>query len=690
MRRSTLLWIALGCLLGLTILGIWPGGLLQQEIWQGPGLERLLLLAGAVTLWFGGWTLIRPAWIPPATLALAIAYTAFAVGALPLLAAGFILLSCFILGSLLWARSENAKSLTTDLLRTLLGLSIYMWLTGLLVHFPVNYPATYLVLLLIPFGIRPARTRECLRTALAIFQPRTWKQRREYAMLAVAALPLLAHWLVTLKPEASADGLAVHLAIPMSVANHHLWAFDFRNIVWAVMPMGADWCYTIAVLLGGEFAARLLNLGMFLIICALLYDAARRWVSRPAALLAVALFGSSPLVQLVTGSMFVENFWGALLFGALAALWTYRETKDRALVVVIPVLCGAAVMNKLGALTFAIPTLALLVWELRRLRKQAAICAGLFLLVASQPYLNAWVLTGNPLFPFLNTVFRSPWFDTTKAFVDARFHEPLSLHLPYDVTFRSHLFFEGQDGSLGFHYLLLAPLCLLLWRKNWSYREWTCLAVPLGFVLLTFSSQPNLRYVYPALPFFVLLIVTVLRDSKDIAQRFYSTVWVAALACFVLNIYFLPTSNWHHKEFFLNAFNKVELEAYTTRSTPVRKLVAYMNEHHPGEPVGFLESAQVAGLRGRAYTNTWHHDKYFKQLRAINSPLETLKLAREFHLRYFILPKQDSGVVVIETAPRLFLDEFAKPESECGAYYIAALPADYLSSSPETFSEAKW
>ena len=65
-------------------------------------------------------------------------------------------------------------------------------------------------------------------------------------MLAVAAFPLLAHWLVTLKPEASADGLAMHLAIPMSVANNHLWSFDFRHVVWAVMPMGADWCYTIA------------------------------------------------------------------------------------------------------------------------------------------------------------------------------------------------------------------------------------------------------------------------------------------------------------------------------------------------------------------------------------------------------------------------------------------------------------
>ena len=54
------------------------------------------------------------------------------------------------------------------------------------------------------------------------------------------------------------------------------------------------------------------------------------------------------------------------------------------------------------------------------------------------------------------TVFRLALVQTTKPFNDTRFHEPLSLHLLYDATFTSGKFFEGQNGSLGFHYLLLA------------------------------------------------------------------------------------------------------------------------------------------------------------------------------------------------------------------------------------------
>ena len=41
------------------------------------------------------------------------------------------------------------------------------------------------------------------------------------------------------------------------------------------MPMGADWGHSIVALLGGEYAARLLNFAMLLAILTLIYEAAR-------------------------------------------------------------------------------------------------------------------------------------------------------------------------------------------------------------------------------------------------------------------------------------------------------------------------------------------------------------------------------------------------------------------------------
>ena len=57
------------------------------------------------------------------------------------------------------------------------------------------------------------------------------------------------------------------------------------------------------------------------------------------------------------------------------------------------------------------------------------------------------------------------------------------------------------------------------------------------------------------------MITMVLRESGSMAPRFNFAAWIATFACFALNMYFLPTSNWHHKEFCLNPFNKAEFES---------------------------------------------------------------------------------------------------------------------------------
>ena len=50
------------------------------------------------------------------------------------------------------------------------------------------------------------------------------------------------------------------------------------SLIWALMPMGADWCYSVVYILGGEYAARLLNFAMLGTIGLLLFGVARRFV----------------------------------------------------------------------------------------------------------------------------------------------------------------------------------------------------------------------------------------------------------------------------------------------------------------------------------------------------------------------------------------------------------------------------
>ena len=147
-----------------------------------------------------------------------------------------------------------------------------MFLIWIALHFPVNTRGVYAAALLIPyiFGYRSI--------AIAARNFRN-PERKEAAALAVLLFVLVAHLLAALKPEISADGLSMHLALPLAVAREARWAFDFRLNSWALMPTGADSLYAAAYLLGGENAAHLLNFAFLALTCMLVARAARRWIS---------------------------------------------------------------------------------------------------------------------------------------------------------------------------------------------------------------------------------------------------------------------------------------------------------------------------------------------------------------------------------------------------------------------------
>src|SRR5581483_354681 len=125
-------------------------------------------------------------------------------------------------------------------LATVLGTSIYIFLMTFLARQPVNYPAVWLVLLALPIAVdwRGVRARLAgLADWLRRAELRTWGERLAAALLLFI---LGMHWLINMKPEISADGLAMHLAVPVNIAAQHRLTFEPARFIWSVMPMGAD------------------------------------------------------------------------------------------------------------------------------------------------------------------------------------------------------------------------------------------------------------------------------------------------------------------------------------------------------------------------------------------------------------------------------------------------------------------
>src|SRR5690349_6185052 len=163
---------------------------------------------------------------------------------------------------------------------------------------PVQYGWAWTVLLSVPIAVKAGLAYR-RRPGTEIGGRGIPFNLAETVCLVLLLFVLAMHWLVVLKPEAGADGLAAHLAVGSNIAAHHRYTVDPGRLVWAVMPMGADSTYSIVYLLGGELAPRLLNFSYLLLLLLLLYTVARRWLDRAAALLLVAAFAATPLVQLV-------------------------------------------------------------------------------------------------------------------------------------------------------------------------------------------------------------------------------------------------------------------------------------------------------------------------------------------------------------------------------------------------------
>jgi glycosyltransferase involved in cell wall biosynthesis len=684
-------WLILAALVALVaveVFGFRTGHLFSQEIWAPEGRARLLefgaLYVGAATA-----LLILAPWIFAGLAAALLAVlTAIAIGPAALLAVVFFLLSAWSLGDLIVGRPPRSPRVPLDplpagepapvshLLSLLLGMSIYVFLMPFAARLPVNYGWVYALVMALPILADLPRVRRelpaCLRWPAAL-QLRGWGERLGCAAFLFV---LTTHWFAMLKPEASADGLSMHLAIPANLAANHVMTFDPGRILWAVMPMGADFTYSMVYLLGGEMAARLLNFAILLVLLGLLHAAVRRSVSPGLAWLVVALFATTPMVQLVTGSLFVENLLTALLLGMMTALWRFGESGERRFLYLAAALGGTAMATKFGAIAFLLPALLCAAVEVWRHRKQSGarwgLALGLLLLAAAPPYAIAWRKTGNPLFPFRNDKFHSRQLDPKADIQDNRFRKPLTWSTPYDLTFRTNRHYEGQDGSFGFQYLVLAPLALLALLVAPRRRAVGATVVATAAILLILNSEPNARYLYPAMPLLCVPFAALLGWAAA-HQRWLARALLAfTIACIAINVYFLPASSYHHKDLY-GPFTPGQRAAYMGETAPIRNVIAWFNRTHPQAAVLLTQDSDIAGLGGDVYENHWHQYNTRDLIRHTQDVPGMRALLDRWKVRYLIARKPTVTQYARPLALRDLLDQCTIAEYAFDEFFVARL-----------------
>lgn len=330
-------------------------------------------------------------------------------------------------------------------------------------------------------------------------------------------------------PEIQYDSLNYHLNLP------RIWIeagsiFSTPSTIQSYYYLGAEAGFTLAMLLGGQAAAKLLSFSVGALTCVALYSTSRALGSGHRALVSLSLFAACPLVAWQASTTYVDMFLTCYCLLAVSATLRWLDGRDPRWLLLAGSLAGLALSTKLTASMFLVPLAVAVLADAvfcargpagRRLTPLLLFAAGTVAAGFPWPLLRL-VQTGNPIFPFLNTVFRSPLAPATSSLnMFAIFGVGTSLkglaRLPWALSFEAGKLGEALPPSVIGACLLLVPMALLLRRVSRPYK--VVAFVSLAYVGLWAFTAQYMRYLLPALPGACLLAALALDALEDGASR---------------------------------------------------------------------------------------------------------------------------------------------------------------------------
>lgn len=671
------LFVSLGAVAyGLSTLighGIFP--------WAIDGLKQFVIFS--IVVLSGLWLVAQklPRYLNSIATVFAAIFCIGAMGIAPLVTVVWIGLSSLLVGRLFTDKIIRLSKSETILapLELLVGLGFYATIISLAAHFKINYPIVYATLLALPVILTRKTIAETFANInAAFFQQDTFDSPFLKCFAWYFAFTYL---VIAAMPETGFDALAMHLMIPAFVEHHHVWTFNVEHYVWAVFPMNGDWLFSLAYMLAGEFGARLLNVGLLGVISWLLWSFVASVGSKKYGLLAVILFLSLPISLLETGSLFVENAWAAFLFGAFIALIGYIQTNRKEMLLFCGLFVGFALATKLTTILM-LPWLAIiLAWHQYQKGRSnlngksylGAILAAVAL--GCIPYICAYIKTGNPIFPLYNAVFKSPYYDSTINFAHPIFEQGLSSNLLYLMTFESSKYLEGTAGSIGFYFLALLPVAIIISVVSRNKVMWMTALVGLGFFATVFANASYLRYVYPVMPLLVAVLVLAGGYLQNLSVKLKSVFGIVMVGSIALNLLYFNAANWNHREFPVHIiFDNAKKSQYILEQAPIRSAVEYLNAlPKPPTSVAFFSQPVIAGLHVDALMHNWYNSKFSI---AVTGSSDSSSLAS-------ILNENNATLMVVDenmADKRLLamLQEISTPTEKFGNVSVRSLRREFL------------
>lgn len=488
-------------------------------------------------------------------------------------------------------------------------------------------------------------------------------------------------------PEVASDSTRVHVPFMQQVVADH--GLSHQYPCWhRLQPMAVQTYGAVILAVGGLAAAKWFSWFSLIALALLVVDEIRfRGGSRELAIFGAAAVLACPMLADLSKTLYVDHVLAMLCTAAFIvlfrALGTGQEGVERAIeaghIAATPssqaaygglrgILFSAAIMAstvqvKYTGLIFAVVWGLFLAGELLRRRGwrvavQWSITAGAFFTLMACPwYIYVYLGTGNPFYPYLNAVFRSPYWPegfTMQQVFDLVFKMPSGIGaaaFPWLATYRSTAFVEGLDGLLGFWALALFP-CWGLARlcrgtKRYPYGDMAFVAVLMIVGVLAYT--PYERYWLPAYPLLVVSCVLAAGTLLDSMPWRPVGHWGATATGAVLGaLLFLPAPlllfNLHW-----DAYAKtVSTDEYLSRHFPGYQAVCQLNQIlAPGDGVLYTGCNGVYLVQANAY----EYQSWWNYIHRIHDQKSFEQFCRRNGIRYWLVNRASSGANCAQQYP---------------------------------------
>jgi 4-amino-4-deoxy-L-arabinose transferase-like glycosyltransferase len=408
------------------------------------------------------------------------------------------------------------------------GISVLLFYAALFGFFYTSALVIFLVLSVIVLF----RKREWV-TLLTEFQHSSVKAIELYLkhwnwilpVVLLVAPTVFGYFLKCLYPPRHFDDIMYHLPHARDIVIHHgLYLNPY--VRYPLFPQNFEMLYALLLLFYDDISSHIIHASSAVITAIGVYSLGALTSSRKTGVIGAIIFLSNPLVQILMKTAYIDLGLTMFVFLGFYCISLWIHTKKMNWLYLAGFATGMAAGTKYTALMYVLLYAVWIAYEGRNIRYVITfIC--LVIVFGSPWYIRNYILSGNPIFPFGESIFGYSWlWDRSDALGQS--HDLLKAHgtprtilsflmLPWNLVMHQEKFMD--DGGISLWMLAMFPSILFIKRFT-TFQRKLCVFAFLTMIIW-FCSTQILRYLLPLFPVMSLLSAYVLADLYDAIKKFF-------------------------------------------------------------------------------------------------------------------------------------------------------------------------